>query len=459
MNRTFRLRALFLTAALALILVPLIAVGGGLVGAVLMNRPNIEAAGDEIHSVEASILQYTASLWDLLPNNRDAFAEGLARLVDDQAFAIEVRSLQDKVLYASPGVVDGEYHGGKGIKRQPTQRAALVRGKDGQTLGVVQEWIWPPSGTSTFSKALAAGLWTGAATLVLILLGVLWYIGRAILQPLRALDRATAAVSEGSLDFLVPKSQVAELSALSRGFATMRDRLQAALDRQQALESERRRFIAAIGHDLRTPLSSVRAYAEGLRDGLARDPDRAARYGDVILAKTRELERLVEELFEFARLDLPGASARVQPVPAAEYLGAAVRALEPEAAGKGIRLLADGPDFTLRVDPELFARALDNLLANALRHTPEGGAVSLTWAPREAGGAIITVADTGEGIPPDEIPHLFSPLHRTDRSRSRRSGGAGLGLAITARIVALHDGEITRASTLGQGTKFTMVLP
>lgn len=457
MSRTYRLRGLFLGAALALFLLPLVALGGGLVGAIVLNQPGIQAAGEEIHSVEASIVQYTAALWDVLPKNGETFGQGLARLADDHDFAVEIRSLDDKVLFASPGVIDAEYHH-EGISLQATQRVALVR-KDGQTLGVVHAWIWPKSAASSVSKALATGLWAGAATLVLLLVGLLWYIGRAILQPLHTLELATGAVAEGSLDFFLPKTQVEELATLSQCFATMRNRLQAALDRQQAVESERRRFIAAVGHDLRTPLSSVRAYAEGLRDGLARDPEKGARYAEVILTKTRELERLVEELFEFSRLDLPGAAARPAPVPAAEYLGGAVRALEPEAAAKGITLTADGPEGKLRVDPELFARALDNLISNALRHTPAGGAVSLTWAAQPDDGMVVTVADTGEGIPADELPYLFSPLHRTDRSRSRRSGGAGLGLAIAARIVALHEGEIACESRVGEGTRFTIRLP
>ncbi|HWI66221.1 MAG TPA: HAMP domain-containing sensor histidine kinase [Symbiobacteriaceae bacterium] len=457
MKGAYRLRGLFLIAALVLFLLPLVALGGGLVGALMLNQPALEAAGDEIHALEGQITAYTASLWDLIPNNREAFAEGLYRLAPDQKYAVEIRTLEDKLLYASPGVTDGEYHG-TGISLEPTQRVALVR-RDGKPVGVIHAWIWWQTGVSTVNRALAIGLWAGAATLVLILLLLLRTIGRSILEPLRWLERATGAVAEGSLDFSVPESRVQELATLNRGFLTMRDRLQAALDRQQALENERRRFIAAVGHDLRTPLSSVRAYAEGLRDGLARDPEKAARYGEVILTKTKELERLVEELFEYARLDLPGAHVQLQPVDAAQYLGAAVQALEPQATEKRIALTATGPQLTLQVDPDLFVRALDNLLANALRHTPEGGAVSLAWAPREGGGALITVADNGEGIPPEELPHLFSPLHRTDRSRSRRSGGAGLGLAITARIVALHGGEITCESTVGHGTRFAIRLP
>jgi signal transduction histidine kinase len=468
-KRRHTLRGLFLAAALALSLLPLIALGGGLVGAAVLSTAAIEDVGDQVDSAQADLTRYAIDHWsDLAGGRAQAFEQGLTALREQHAFALEVRSLEDQVLYASPDVKDGRYAPG-GFTLQANQRTMLLRTADGRTLGMMQLWIWPRAGTNLINRALAVGLWAGAATLVGLLLGLLWWIRRAILQPLRALSLATASMAEGSLDFAVPESQVSELDGLGRAFGDMRDRLRAALARQQALEAERRQFIAAVGHDLRTPLSSIQAFAEGLRDGLARSPAKAGRYAGVIVDKTREMSRLVEDLFAFARLDLPESTARFQPVNAAEYLGAALRGFAPAAVEKGVRLAAEGPaELLLHVDPDLFARALGNLISNALRHTPAGGCVTLAWAPApapgpnapgpSAPGAIITVADTGEGIPPAELPDLFSPLHRTDRSRSRRSGGAGLGLAITARIVALHGGQIACESTLGEGSRFTITL-
>lgn len=457
MSRTYTLRGLFVAAAVALLLLPLVALAGGLVGVAARNWGAINAMPEEVDAAVAAVSDYVAGQWEELGRDPAAFAAGLAPVVRDYHTALEVLDLKGQVRYASPEVVHGEYHPG-GVAVQPTQRLAFVR-RDGETVGVLRLWVTPAGALGRLNAALSAGLWAGAATLAALLLWVLRAIRRLVLGPLRELEAATAAVAAGALDFRVPATPVQELAALAQSFGDMRDRLAAALARQHALEDERRRFIAAVGHDLRTPLSSVRAFAEGLRDGLAREPDKAVRYGQVILDKTRELERLVADLFEYARLDLPDLAVRRQPVAAAAYLGAAAEAFRPEAEERGVRLAAGGPEMELQVDPELFARALNNLLENALRHTPEGGEVRLSWAPDPAGGAVVAVADTGEGIPPAELPHLFSPLHRTDRSRSRRSGGAGLGLAITARIAGAHGGSVRCESAPGAGARFEIRLP
>ncbi|HWI52220.1 MAG TPA: HAMP domain-containing protein [Symbiobacteriaceae bacterium] len=224
-----RLRGLFLTAALALLLLPLVALGGGLLGMAALNGSVVPRSSAEIDTVQRNVVQYAASLWDLLPDHRDEFAGGLAGLGEGQPFALEIRSIQNKVLFKSPAVTDGEY------------RTALIE-KDGAALGIAQVWIAPAATHNVRGKAMAAGLWTGTALLVVLLLGLVWLIGRSILRPLRALERATAAVAEGALDLPVPHSRVAELDTLTRGFISLRDRLQAALDRQQALESDQRRL-------------------------------------------------------------------------------------------------------------------------------------------------------------------------------------------------------------------------
>jgi|GEM_PF-3726374 len=224
-----RLRGLFLTAALALLLLPLVALGGGLLGMASLNGSVVERSSEEIDTVKRNVVQYAASLWDLLPDHGDEFAAGLAALGEGQPFALEIRSLENQVLFKSPAVTDGEY------------RTALIE-KDGAPLGIAQVWIAPATTHNARGKTMAAGLWTGTALLVVLLLGLVWLIGRAILRPLRALERATAAVAEGALDFAVPHSRVAELDTLTRGFISLRDRLQAALDRQQALERNQQRL-------------------------------------------------------------------------------------------------------------------------------------------------------------------------------------------------------------------------
>ncbi|MEW8979943.1 MAG: HAMP domain-containing sensor histidine kinase [Symbiobacterium sp.] len=454
MRRTYSLRALALLAGLALLLLPLLALGGGLVGTLVARVSASEPAAEEVAAAEQAVVRLVTDRWDELDG--PGFAAELERLHQRWAFALEVRSLDDRVRYASPSVVDGELML-TGFTVQPGQRVSILR-RDGEPLGVLRLWIWPAATLSGVSAATKVGLGAGLVTLLVLLVLVLLWTDRAMLRPLKELEAATAAVAAGDLDFRLPRSQVRELDALGQAFAAMQERLKAALERQAALQEERRQLIAAIGHDLRTPLSSVRAFAEGLRDGLAREPEKAAHYAEVILRKTAEVERLVEDLFQFARLELPETRVDRQEVDLADFLRAALGAFAVQAAEKGVALRADGPALTARLDPALMERAIGNLLANALRHTPPGGEVRLSW--RRAGDWLeIAVADTGEGIPPEQLPHLFTPMHRTDGSRSRRSGGAGLGLAIVARIAALHGGRVACESRVGEGSTFTLLLP
>lgn len=454
MTRRYSLRALALTAVLAALLLPLLALGGGLVGTVALNLSTISLAAGEVEEAERAVARLVTDQWEELED--PGFAAALAALDAKWSFALEVRDLDDRVRYASPSVEDGVLVG-SGLRVEPSQRVRLLY-REGEPVGLMVLWVWPEAALSGMSAAARVGFGLAMATLLGLLVGVLAWTGRAVLRPLKALEAATAAVAEGDLDFALPRSRVRELDALGQAFAAMRDRLQAALERQAALQEERRQLIAAIGHDLRTPLSSVRAFAEGLRDGLAREPEKAAHYAEVILRKTAEVERLVEDLFQFSRLELPEARAALRPVDLAEFLRATLAAFAPQAEQKGVALSAEGPDLMAHVDPDLLGRAIDNLVANALRHTPPGGQIRLTWS--RAGEAVaIAVADTGEGIPPEQLPHLFTPLHRADRSRSRRNGGAGLGLAIAARVAALHGGRITCESRVGEGSTFTIWLP
>lgn len=454
MRRRYSLRGLVLSVALALILLPLLAMGGGLAGIAAMNWSTISMAPLEVDEVERQVSQLVAEQWDEVGS--PAFLAALERLQGRWDFALELRSLDDRIRYASPTVQEGELHR-QGLTVEPSRRFALLQ-RDGTPLGLMILWIWPKRAVSGFSLAAQAGLAAAFSTVTILLLVVLWWISRSILQPLKSLEEATFAVAQGRLDFTIPRSQVMELDGLGQSFSAMRDQLSAALAEQAALQEQRRELIAAIGHDLRTPLSSVRAFAEGLRDGIAREPAKAVHYGEVILAKTTEVEHLVEELFQFARLELPETQVNRQRVELAAFLREALGAFGPEAEQKGVALQADGPSLVAGFDPDLMGRAVNNLVANALRHTPAGGAVRLTW-DRVDGGVEIAVSDTGEGIPADELPQLFTPMHRTDRSRSRRSGGAGLGLAITARIVALHGGRVTCESRVGEGSRFGITLP
>jgi len=236
--------------------------------------------------------------------------------------------------------------------------------------------------------------------------------------------------------------------------------LREALTRQNRLEEERRLFIGAIAHDLRTPLFMLRGYLQGLENGVAATPERMAHYVAACRAKADALERLIADLFAYTRLEHLEQQPACAPLDLGVLLDESVEGIQAPAAAKEIKLALDGPAEAcmLSADGHLLARAVDNLLDNALRHTPDGGCIRVSWE-REDSAVRVTVADSGPGIAAHDLPHIFTPLYRGETSRNRQTGGAGLGLAIARRILTAHGGDLTAANNPTGGAIFTATLP
>jgi signal transduction histidine kinase len=285
------------------------------------------------------------------------------------------------------------------------------------------------------------------------------FLGRAVLRPLAAVTQASRQIVAGNLDFELPPSQVREVAEVSAAFNAMGAGLRQALERQAELEQERRYFIGAIAHDLRTPLFSLRGHLQGLERGVADTPEKAARYVAVCQEKADELERLVEDLFTYTRMEYQERPPQCAPLELGDVFRRATDGVRPRAEAKAITVALDGPAAPIRLEGDelLLTRAVTNLLDNALRHTPTGGTVCITW--REDGDRIVfMVADSGPGFDPHDLPHLFEPLYRGEASRSRKTGGAGLGLTIARRILQAHGGDLTAANLSHGGAELTGTL-
>ena len=300
----------------------------------------------------------------------------------------------------------------------------------------------------------------GLATLLLTLGAIAWLLGRTLVGPLAATGEAARQIASGDLEVALPGSRVREVDGLNAAFMGMSAELRASLRHQAALEEERRMFIAAIAHDLRTPLFSLRGHLEGLEQGLAATPQRAAQYIRVCREKADVLERLISDLFAYTRVEYLDQTLQRRPVNMDALLRRTVEGRRREAAARNVTLRLDVPEnvHMPEGDEHLLERAVENLLDNALRHTPEGGTIEIRWHA-ESGRGALTVADTGPGIAPPDLPHLFEPMYRADPSRSPETGGAGLGLAIARRILRAHGGDLTAANRSTGGAEFTCSLP
>ena len=218
-------------------------------------------------------------------------------------------------------------------------------------------------------------------------------------------------------------------------------------------------FVSLVSHELRTPLTSVLGYLELLTDGTDPLSDEQREYLTVIERNARRQLRLVGDLLLTAQVDAGRFSISPQHIDAGEIVSAAVAAAAPAAEAAGIELVPSVTSTVLDADPVRLAQAVDNLVSNAIKFTPSGGTVRLEVGPGERGGAVIVVADSGIGIPPDELSQLTHRFFRASTATRRAIPGVGLGLSITKAVVDAHGGSLSIESTLGEGTSFTITLP
>jgi signal transduction histidine kinase len=301
---------------------------------------------------------------------------------------------------------------------------------------------------------------TGFLTLGLTLLAVSWFLGRAILRPLAATSRAARLIAEGNLEFDLPQSRVREVAEVGVAFRAMGDALGASLGRQSELEQERRLFVGAIAHDLRTPLFCLRGYLDGLASGLADTPDKRSRYLAVCQEKVASLDHLIAELFTYAQVDYQEQALRSDCLDLGTLIGRAVDSFRVLASAKHLGLEVTDASEPIWVvgDEHLLARAVDNLLDNAFRYAPEGGRVQVDLH-LEQDHVVLHVRDSGPGFVSRDLPHIFTPLFRSEASRNRQTGGAGLGLAIARKVFRAHGGDLSATNRPEGGAELAGRLP
>jgi signal transduction histidine kinase len=281
-------------------------------------------------------------------------------------------------------------------------------------------------------------------------------------ESLRGLSVAASRMSNGDLSVRVPVTGESELADVAESFNTMAARLESAFARQRELEEARQGLIAAVSHDLRTPLASLRVMVEAIADGVASDPATVRRYVSSMEREIVHLGKLIDDLFEMARLDAEHVSLRLEPSAIGLLVNETLEAMDAQAARQRIALQARvGQNIPpIMLDPDRIQRVLYNLVQNAIRHTPADGSVIVeVW---DRGPDIqVNVCDTGEGIPDTDLPYVFDRFYRGDKSRSRddASGGAGLGLAIARRLVETHGGRIWVAQPPTGGSVFSFTVP
>ena len=303
------------------------------------------------------------------------------------------------------------------------------------------------------------------ATVLLIFAGGMamtlgFFLASALTNRIHLLEKASRGLAEGDLAVRVPVQGQDEIAALAAAFNQMAAQLEAADSKQREVERLRSDLIAWVGHDLQTPLASIRAILEALGDGVVDDPESVQRYLQTAQRDVRSLSLLIDDLFQMAQIDAGGLQLDLVPNSLNDLVSDTLESFSALAARQGVVLegsVAIDVD-PVRMDAPRIGRVLNNLVGNALRHTPAGGRVEVQ-ARRSGAQVEVTVMDTGDGIRAEDLPHVFERFYRGEKSRSRATGGAGLGLAIARGIIQAHGGDIRLESSPETGTRFTFSLP
>jgi signal transduction histidine kinase len=288
-----------------------------------------------------------------------------------------------------------------------------------------------------------------------------YFLSSTITERISQLKEAAERLARGDLKTRVPVEGRDEVASLAATFNQMAERLQAADKKQRELENLRRDLIAWVSHDLQTPLTSMRAILEALSDGMVDDPETVKRYLHTAQRDVRSLSSLIDDLFQMAQLDAGGFPLHAAQASLVDLVSDTLESFTELAKQGGVALEGNVESDVdpVHMDTQAIGRVLNNLIGNALRHTPPRGRVSV-WVRRGGNGVEVTVSDTGEGIRAEDLPRVFERFYRGDASRSRDRGtGAGLGLAIARSIVQAHGGDIGVESRAGKGTQFTFHIP
>lgn len=380
-----------------------------------------------------------------------------------------------EITYSSPYLKEGEAQNSSKLPAYGTSSGEFQRNQGSLWITRQQDFLFSDSSKGSvfvfldggpFQKYLHQFSKSVIVTFILILVGtngvLTYFVSRSIIKPLRSLKRAAEEIKDGNLDFEVVQQSDDEIGELSKAFEEMRRKLKKSVELQLQYEENRKELISNISHDLKTPVTAIKGYAHGIMDGVTNSPDKLEKYIRTIYTKAADMDRLIDELFLFSKLDLGKVPFQFETVDLGQYVMDCAQELQFDMEKKGVHFtLTELPKEPLLVtaDRDKLRRVLLNIIENAVKYSDEGNC-RITLTLREIdGNAVIQIKDSGQGISEEALPHIFDRFYRADPSRNTATGGSGLGLAIAKQIMEEHGGRIGATSMIGQGTTVYMALP
>ena len=301
------------------------------------------------------------------------------------------------------------------------------------------------------------------ATIILVFtaLSVGLWIYRSIAVPLVKLRKATQNIKEGNLDFVLEVEGKDEFSQLCQDFEEMRKRLKESTEEKILMDKENKELISNISHDLKTPITAVKGYVEGIMDGVADTPEKMNRYVRTIYNKTNEMDHLINELTFYSKIDTNRIPYTFSKLNVEDYFSDCAEELGLEMETKGIELVYANyveKDVQVIADGEQIRRVIHNIVSNAIKYMEKPKGI-IQLRVKDVGDFIqVEIEDNGKGIAAKDLPYIFDRFYRTDVSRNSSKGGSGIGLSIVKKIMEDHGGKVWATSRLGIGTIMYFVL-
>ena len=302
---------------------------------------------------------------------------------------------------------------------------------------------------------------TATIILVFTALSVGLWIYRSIAVPLVKLRKATRNIKEGNLDFVLEVEGNDEFSQLCQDFEEMRKRLKESTEEKILMDKENKELISNISHDLKTPITAVKGYVEGIMDGVADTPEKMDRYVRTIYNKTNEMDHLINELTFYSKIDTNRIPYTFSKLNVEDYFSDCAEELGLEMETRGIELVYANyveKDVQVIADGEQIRRVIHNIVSNAIKYMEKPKGI-IQLRVKDVGDFIqVEIEDNGKGIAAKDLPYIFDRFYRTDVSRNSSKGGSGIGLSIVKKIMEDHGGKVWATSRLGIGTIMYFVL-
>lgn len=294
---------------------------------------------------------------------------------------------------------------------------------------------------------------------ILVFIKMRFLIKKEIIHPLKNLNEVCERIIKGDFSKKISHHGFNEMSIFSGNFEFMRDELKNSIEKQRILEKSRKELIACISHDLRTPLSSIKAYVEGIKYGICKNEEMLQKYIDIVYRKTESLNNLIDDLFIHSQVEAEELSINKKEVYSKDLFEKILYPLKEQfnKENKNLIIKESIPQLLINVDEIRIEQVVLNLLENSKKYSGEGENIYFRIFKKN-NFLVIEVEDEGVGIEPSDLPYIFDKFYRGEKSRSSSKGGAGLGLSICKYIVEKHGGRIYASSTIGQGSKFSFEL-